>query len=264
MKVIIGGASNTSGPWPTWSTIIQEKYSADWVDVSRKGMGNEAIILRALRKAWEYKNTGPIMILIMLTSIDKWDWYIDNAELLEKFNKEKHTVTTLSQNSTGGFWCTGAWFPLDKEFFKEHYYNEDYFTLRSLQLISMFKQVCKEQAWDYHIMFDGPIWAMTEQELNQGTYVNLEPRLIDTELCNWMYKSLNISQDIFEPGLIGFLYQKSLPWFSQKYKAHPGPTAHLEFVKEHLYFKLDNILKKQNNDQWINTMIQRMEKLWTQ
>lgn len=264
MKIVISGASNTNGAWPTWATIIQEKYSADWYDVSQKGMGNEAIILRALRKAWEINDSEPVTILLMLTSIDKWDWYVDCPELLEKFNKEKHNITKLSQKSPGGFWCTGSWFPLDKESFKKKYYNEDYFTLRSLQLILMFRQLCDEQHWNYHIMFDSPIWAMTEQELNQGTYINLEPRLIKTDLCQWMYQTASASNNIFEPGLIGFLHQQSLPWFSQKYKAHPGPLSHLVFSKEFLYPILDSRLKKQKDDHQIDAMIQRMDTLWTQ
>jgi hypothetical protein len=263
MNIVISGASNTNGPWPTWATIIQERYSANWHDVSQKGMGNEAIILRALKKAWEIKNHDPITILLMLTSIDKWDWYIDNSVLLEKFNREKHGITKLSKNSPGGFWCTGSWFPLDKELFKEKYYNEDYFTLRSLQLISMFRQICTEQHWDYHIMFDSPIWAMTEQELNQGTYINLQPRLIKTDLCQWIYQTSNTCNNILESGLIGFLHQKSLPWFSQKYKAHPGPLSHLIFSKEYLYPILDRSLKQQKDDQQIDNMIQRMDTLWT-
>jgi hypothetical protein len=152
---------------------------------------------------------------------------------------------------------------LDKEFFKENYYNEDYFTLRSLQLLAMFRQICASQHWNYYIMFDSPIWAMTEQELNQGTYVNLQPRLINTELCQWMYQSSDASNNIFELGLIGFLYQQSLPWFSQTYKAHPGPMAHLMFLKEYLYPILDNILKQQKDNQQIDTMVQRMDTLWT-
>ena len=264
MRIIISGASNTNSVWPTWATIIQERYNANWVDVSRKGMGNEAIILRALSSAWEYKKDTSLMILIMLTNIDKWDWYVDDPALLDKFNKEKHTITTINNSTPGGFWCTGSWFPLEKELFKEKYYNQDYFTLRSIQLISMFCQVCNSQGWKYHIITDSPIWATTDQELCQGTAVNLEPKLIKTDLCQWAYESANLANNIFEPSLIGFLYQNSLPWYSKTVGAHPGPTAHYTFTKKFIYPILDPILKTNKNDAWIDMLIDRTDKLWIQ
>jgi hypothetical protein len=262
VKVIISGASNTASIWPTWATIVQERYVANWEDVSCRGMGNEAIILRALRSAWEHKNCSDLLIVIMLTSIDKWDWYVDSSELIEKFNKEKHSIVTLTPNTSSGFWCTGSWFPLDKQVFQEKYYSEDYFTLRSLQLISMFKQVCDQNNWKYHILFDYPIWSMTDQELNRGERVNFDLRLINTELCNWMYKCNRVYENVFEPGLVGFLHQQSLPWFHQKYKAHPGPIGHLLFSKSHIYPVLDPLLPIKKDCASIEVMIEKMNQLW--
>jgi hypothetical protein len=264
MRVIISGASNTSSSWPTWATIIHERYKADWVDVSRKGMGNEAIILRALSSAWKHKKDTPLLIVVMLTNVDKWDWYIDNPILLDKFNKEKHTITTINDSIDGGFWCTGSWFPLEKELFKEKYYNEDYFTLRSIQLISMFCQICNLQGWKYHIITDSPIWATTEQELIQGTEINLEPRLIKTELCQWAYESAKIADVIFQPSLIEFSHQNTLPWHHKTFGPHPGPGAHYAFTKKFIYPILDPLLESNNNDSWIDMLINRTDALWTQ
>lgn len=262
MKVIIGGASNTNGPWPTWSEIVQHRYHADWIDVSRKGLGNEAIILRSLRTAWEHKQDN-ILIMIMLTSVDKWDWYVDQPALLEKFAKEKHTITYLSDKDPGGFWGTGSWFPLDKTYYQEHYYSQDYFTLRSLQMISMFIDICNKQKWKYHVMYDGPIWSMTEQELNQGGIIQLSNKLIDTPLCRWAYDSAKIQDIGYGPGLIGFLDQNQLPWFSNTYGPHPGPSSHLAFAKDHIFPALNPLLNRYKDDRFIEQMISKMDNLWT-
>ncbi len=262
MKVIIGGASNTNGPWPTWSDIVKQRYHADWVDVSRKGLGNEAIMMKALHAASTQSATDDIMIVVMLTSIDKWDWYVDRADLVARFRQEKHTVTQLSPDSPGGFWGTGSWFPLDKAYFKEHYYSQDYFTLRSLQLLFMFKQICEQKGWHYHIVYDGPIWSMTEQELNQGTPIDLSNKLVGTELCKWMYDALDIESLTYTPGMIGFLDQNNLPWFSQTYGPHPGPLAHLAFAGSQLFPILDNRLPRNKDDEWIKQEICKMDALW--
>lgn len=264
MQVIISGASTTSSPWPTWSDVIKDRYRANWLDVSQKGMGNEAIILRALRAAFENKNANTeIMIIIMLTNVDKWDWYVNSDLLLNKFNKEKHTITKLHPTDKGGFWCTGSWFPLDKETFKDKYYNQDYFTLKSLQLISVFRDICIHHGWKYHIMYDSPIWSMTEQELNLGSYINTDNRLITSELCNWLYQSIKLNLEVYELGLIGYLHSHSIPWFSKRFGPHPGPLAHLAFTKEFIYPLLDQHLTIIQSNEYIDQKITRMNDLWT-
>jgi hypothetical protein len=261
--VIISGASNTAGVWPTWADIVQRSYAANFVNIGKKGLGNEAIILRALSSAWSVKPQSNIVILIMLTTIDKWDWYIDSPDLLEKFNKEKHTITKLQYDSTGGFWCTGSWFPLEKELYYQNYYNEDYFTLKSLQMLSMFKQVCQQNNWKYHITFDSPIWSMTEKELTQKKTVEFDKKLIKTQLCQWLYNSSCASENVYEPGLIGFLHQINHPWFSKTLGAHPGSLGHLLFTKEHVFPFLNNFLLSRHNLVSIEKEIHLMNRLWT-
>lgn len=264
MHLILSGASNTNGLWPTWADIIQERYDVECVNVGHKGLGNEAIILRALHTAWQHRSQRDLIIVMMLTSVDKWDWYVDDPNLILKFEKEKHTITRLSKSAPGGFWSTGSWFPLDKEDFKKKYYSQDYFVLRSLQLIATFKSICQQQNWQYCIMFDSPVWSMTEQELIKNTPIRNDHALIKTELCEWLYQSAQINQDIYEPGLIGFLDHESIPWFSNKFGPHPSPKAHLLFAKTYLYRRLDLVLKQRRDDDYIETMIEKMNTLWTQ
>ena len=102
------------------------------------------------------------------------------------------------------------------------------------------------------------------EELNQGTNINLDMKLVKTDLCRWAFQASNISDKIFNPGLIGFLNQNSLPWFSKKFGPHPGPKSHLEFTKKIVYPVLDNKLQQKDNDQWITSLINRTDDLWTQ
>lgn len=259
-KIVTGGASITSGPWPTWVDILKEKYQAELIDVSKIGLGNEAIVATALHQASQLD--GDITVIVMLTNIDKWDWYVDHPGLFEKFSHEKHTITKLGQDHKGGFWGTGSWFPLEKAVYKDNFYSEDYFVMRTLQIIAVFNQVCNQQGWHGHIIFDSPVWSMTEQEVNQGGVIDTTSnRLIKTPLNNWLYKSLNL--DIYEPGLIGFLYKNNIPWYSPKYRAHPGPKAHYEFSKKYLFPKLDYIPALANDNAWVDSYIEKMDQLWT-
>lgn len=258
-NLIIGGASNTRGPWPTWADIVCERYNVTAHNVAVKGLGNEAIITTALHKAAEI-NDKDLFITIMLTTIDKWDWYVDDPDLLKKFDQEKHTITKLSKDSPGGFWGTGIWFPLEKSLYKEKFYSQDYFVMRTLQMIALFKQVCAVNNWRYKILLDSPIWSCLETDLMPDTVESSSNRLVNTELNKWLYDSLQL-ESIYNPGLIGFLHNNNMPWYSTKYGRHPGTRGHYEFARNILFPELDHCLSIKNNN--IEQFVQVMEKLWT-
>lgn len=261
-NIVTGGASITSGPWPTWVDIIKEKYKANVFDVSKKGLGNEAIITTALHQASQIKSRD-IIVIVMLTNIDKWDWYVDRPDLLDKFAEEKHTITKLDNTQDGGFWGTGSWFPLEKQVYRDNFYSEDYFVMRTLQMIAVFQQVCQARGWKGHIMFDSPIWSMTEQEVNLGGPIDAKScKLVNTPLNKWLYESLDYVT--YEPGLIGFLDDRGIPWFSPKYRAHPGPRAHFEFSKVYIFPFLDLHVEDIGDDiVHLEAFIDKMNQLWT-
>lgn len=264
MKVIISGASNTKSPWPTWADFVDEYYKCNTVNVSKKGMGNEAIIttaLHAAKKHAEYSND--ITVLIMLTNVDKWDWYVDDLKLAQKLDQEKHNITRLNPDALKGFWCTGSYFPLDKELFKKHYYSEEYFSFKSLQLINMFQHICKTQNWKYHIIYDSPIWSMTEQELLQRLPVDINSfKLIKNDLCQWLFNSSDIG-NFDHQGLIGFLSKNNIPYHSSVYGPHPGPLAHLEYTKYHLFPVLNQWFDIDSSLDYLTEYANKMDGLWT-
>ena len=261
-KLIISGASTTQGVWPTWADILCERYTVDAYNVAVKGLGNEAIILRALSEAARVPGDDKL-IVIMLTCVDKWDWYIDKPDLLSKFEKEKHTITRLSPSDTGGFWGTGSWFPLEKSVYKEMFYSDDYFVMRTLQMIGLFKQVCESNNWQYRILFDSPIFSLKESELNLDSPLDYASnKLVNSSLNQWLYQLLDL-KDVFEPGLVGFLYQNNMPWYSPKYKSHPGTYGNYLFASKFLFPELDKMLPIKNTIENVEEYAKVMDKLWT-
>jgi len=245
--VVISGASITNdAAWPTWATWIQKRYNLKKVDnVSIKGLGNEAILLKAVNTAFQYKN--PI-IVVQLTNVDKWDWYVQSPELVEKINKEKHPITKLTKSDLFGFWSTGSHFPKWKEYYKDNYYSLEFHSYRTLQLIQWFQLLSSKQGWRILILFDSPILSVTEEQLNSGILTKdqcYQTTLIENTISKHIFNSLDLTQ-IYMPGLIGYACLNNMPWYSKKYKCHPDSLVHYHYAKEVVCKELDNFIKPVN------------------
>lgn len=242
-NVIVSGSSITdTSAWPTWATWVQRRYNPEnFINCGVKGIGNELIILKAIAEA--KKHTNPI-ILLQLTNVDKWDWYVENLDLAKSLVSEKHALIKLSDSDNVGFWSTGSHFPTHKEYFKENYFGLNYFAYRTLQLIHWFQLVCLQQCWQYYIIFDSPILAVTEQYLNNGTLKNEEcttTKLIDNTISEIIFNQIN-TNNIYLPGIIGYAQLNSYKWFTQKSKGHPGSLVHYYYTRDIVTPVLDQIL----------------------
>jgi hypothetical protein len=233
-KIIVSGASTIKDiAWPTWLTFTKNVYGftdTDIVDQSAYGLGNEAIILKAVNAAMKEQNP---FLIIQLTQIDKWDWYVENLSLIDILDKEKHPIQKLNITDNFGFWSTGSHFPLFKESFKEKYFGIHYFAFKTLLMLSWFQYMCRIHDWRHLILFDSPILSVTEEQLNLGLLHKEEcflTRLIDNPICAVVNKSVDL-QKIYLPGLMGFACINEVPWFSKRYKNHPGSYAHYIFFK---------------------------------
>lgn len=262
--IIVGGASNTDGPWPTWAEFVDMRYHCRLKNASKKGMGNEAIITTALHYAHKHSHKyDNVLIMIMLTSIDKWDWYVGQGDVAQRLDREKHNLIKLDPNAVEGFWSTGSHFPVDKTYFKQHYYNQDYFVFKTIQLINMFKQICNVKGWQYHILYDAPIWSMTEAEINQKKpIIDDSFDLVKNTLCSWLFDSSDLCKDVFCPGLIGYLHRVGLPYHSATYGPHPGPVAHVEFCKQHVFPVIDSRLSIKTDVAVLENYARKMDGLW--
>ena len=230
-NIIVSGSSITDDTaWPTWYNWIKRRFDLrNAKNISVKGLGNEAIILHAVAEA---EHTTNPYIIIQLTSVDKWDWYVEDKNLINILEKEKHPINRIN-NDEFGFWSTGSHFPLFKEHFKSNYFSVRHQTLQTLILIQWFQSLCLAKKWNYLILFDSPIFSVTESLLNQGI-LSIDQcnsySLVDNPLCKFIFNNLDVDK-IYTPGLIGFAKLNNLPWYHSKYKCHPGSLTHFEFAK---------------------------------
>lgn len=241
--IVIGGSSITdSHPWPTWATWTVKKYGGHSVfNTSVKGMGNEAIIARAVYRAKLCSNP---LLLLQLTNVDKWDWYVDRPNLVAELSREKHPLTRIDDSHLSGFWSTGSHFPHHKQHYYQNYFSLSYQMYHTLQLIHWLQLFCQQKGWKYHIVFDSPILSVTEQQLNLGQLDLLEcnsNRLVQNPLCQLVFDMIDLS-NIYCPGLIGFALCNNYPWFSPRAKGHPGSLVHYHFTRQILEPILDQWL----------------------
>lgn len=236
--IIISGSSITNDqPWPTWATWVRKLYGLrNVIDVSTKGLGNKAIILNAINQA---ADRDPGLIVLQLTSVDKWDWYVQNDDKCLSLEKEKHPIFKLNPNELKGFWCTGSHFPLWKKHYLDHYFSMDYQAFDTLVMIQWFKSWCDRFGWKYYIILDSPIFAVPESQLNKQQLEKSQchsTELISNSLCHTTKINLD---GIYLPGLIGYACLHDLPWFHKIFRGHPGTWIHFEFVKNVVANDLD-------------------------
>jgi hypothetical protein len=259
--VISGSSITTDHAWPTWATWVTRLYQLNQiVNVSARGMGNELILLKAIEAA---SNCQSPTILVQLTSTDKWDWYVQDLDLVKQINKEKHPIIPFNQSDKYGFWSTGSHFPVWKEYFFQNYFSQDYFTLKTLVMIQWFQLMCQQQNWPYLIIFDSPVLSVTESQLLTGQLEQHKcyaTTLVENELCRNLANLLDLS-NIYLPGLIGFACLNKLPWYHARFNAHPGSLVHLNFVEQVLVPKLDTLLTQINSIETIELEANRFQSL---
>ena len=264
-SVVVSGSSITNDqPWPTWATWVMHRYSGNnFVDVSQKGLGNEAIITRAVAQAQSIENP---LIIVQLTNVDKWDWYVEDPVLLKQLGQEKHKVSCILPTDTSGFWSTGSHFPEWKSYYQKHYLSLQYQMWHTLLLIHWFQMTCKAQHWDNYIIFDSPCLAVTEQQLNKGL-LNIQDcnniNLANNSLCGLVYDLIDWSE-IYQPGLIGHAVLNNMNWWSPKSKGHPGSLVHWSFVKKIIVPVLDRMLNPCQDLEKCLAQAQRMQNLFDQ
>lgn len=245
MTLIISGASTlVDNAWPTWASFVKQRYAnANIVDLSCKGLGNKAIILRAIAAA--QSQIDPYVI-IQLTNIDKWDWYIEDTSLIEQLNYEKHPIVPVTKNDSHGFWSTGSHFPLYKEYYQKNYFSLENSAFETLLLLQWFMFVCKQNFWKNLILLDSPILSVTESQLNHNQLTKEQcwnKTLIENILCQSIFTGLNLDC-VYIPGMIGHACLNNRVWYSKKYKNHPGSLVHYWFAVDKIFPILNNFFEQ--------------------
>jgi hypothetical protein len=240
--IISGSSISNADAWPVWSTFVKQKYAFDTVvDVNTRGAGNEVILTKAISEAAKIKQD--LILIVQLTSVDKWDWYVQNEQLVNDIQEEKHPGVKINYKDKNVFWCTGSHFPLWKEYYKTNYYSLDYQAFKSLQQLQWFIMTCDFNNWSYLILFESPIFSITEEQLNIG---NLDKEqciitpLLDNHLCSAIKDLVDLT-NMYLPGLIGYACINDLPWYHKKFKSHPGSLIHYRFAKDIIFPVLDKL-----------------------
>ena len=255
-KLIISGGSIPHGGWNTWKDFVVDRYNiSEYHNLAKVGLGNESIINRAMIQASVVDN--PIVI-VMLTNIDKWDWYVNDCNILKQVNKERHTISPIHDGDEGGFWATGSHFPLFKEYYKKNYYTDVYQMIHTINGIIMLQGFCSSRDIPLLILFDSPIFSCLEHELNENPMVIPTHDMLKSPTIK-PYADLINGIDDFR-GLIGFCEDYDIPWYHPKFKGHPGSKAHHEFSKSRIFKWTDKFYNVVNPDQ--DAVADKMNKLW--
>lgn len=254
---IFAGGSITNSPWLTWKDFVIERYQlSDYTLCSSRGVGNEYISSSVVNKLQSNS-----FACIMFTSVDKWDWVVNNKNTAELINKnEKHKVIDLTGKETlDGFWCTGSWFPVHKEYYKEHYFNLAHFLSKTLQTICLLENLFKQKNIPYLFLFDSPVLSVTEQELNQKIINGCLTDMLDHPYVKPWHDQIDWS-NIYLPGLLGYCDTNNHPWHNSKMGTHPPSSSHLAFCKDHIFPVLDKHLVPINLD--LDWQAKKFDKLW--
>lgn len=262
-RIIIMGASLTSSSWYTWKDFVEIETGITCYDLSARGVGNEYLVhsLTSHQNLLD-ENT---LVLCMLTSFDKFDWYVTN-ERYQSLQTEKHKPNKIATNA--GFWCTGSWFPLEKDIFKKTFYDEDYFCTKTIQQILLLQHLTKLTKSSLILFFDSPIWTLTEQDINHITPENqhqsvtkLKKDFLSFPLSKIWKSNLDTSLlEIDDVSLLGFCWANNLLWYNNNVKCHPPSSSQWEFYSKVVRPAINKYVQTQNVN--LQQKIKNFDQLW--
>lgn len=257
-KIVVFGASITSSPWWTWKDFLEIESGLPIIDLSRRGAGNE-YMTHSLLSADIDENT---LVVGMLTNVDKFDWYVEGDQF-DSLQKEKHQPIHVGKNS--GFWCTGSWFPGQKEIYKEHFFNLDYFCTKTIQQILLIKNICKNQGSPVEVFFDSPVWDYTEQQLLDRIIhgkILEKTSMLDLPLSSkWKTLLDDRNINLQDTSLIGYCIKNDLPWYNHFYKGHPPSSSHWQYYNEIMIPILRKHLELKSHSN-MQAKITKMDLIW--
>jgi hypothetical protein len=262
-RIVILGASITSSPWYTWKDYVEVETNLKCYDLSARGVGNEYLAHNLM--ANEDLLDEQTLVLCMLTSFDKFDWYVTGQRYID-LQVEKHKPRSVSASS--GFWCTGSWFPLEKDIFKQTFYDEDYFCAKAIQQVLLMQKICQVKNSNLILFFDSPIWTLTEQAINhikpdnQQTSISALSRDFLAQPLSSMWKQY-IDQsliDVQDSSLLGYCWKKGLLWYNEGVKCHPPSSSQWSFYQDIVKPSINQYVPTQDVD--LTKKIQTFDEKW--
>jgi hypothetical protein len=246
-NVIFTGASATNSPWPSWKDFVITRYGLNnIIENAYRGVGNEFMVDSTIHQCKKVKDP---FVMIMLTMVDKWDWFVSDPGLSAKISaEEKHPLRDLDgAQSSAGYWSTGVWFPKYKEYYKEHYYSEAYQFAQTLKNLYVLQSFLTQNNIPNLILFDCPILSCTEEEMIQGIW-SKKDYISNNQLAK-VWHDLIDWEKIYTNGFIGYCIEHNLEKGNKKYGLHPPSTSHLAFCKDKIFPELDKTFEVKCDDQ---------------
>lgn len=261
MKIVVVGASITSSPWFTWKDFLEIESGIAVIDLSRKGAGNEYMVSALAQHA--HQLDSDTLVFVMMTNVDKFDWYVEDDKY-KSLLEEKHPPNPISESS--GFWCTGCWFPLEKELYRQKFYSLDYFCAKTIQQIMLAKAICQQRGATLELLFDSPIWNYTEEDLYACTQARdpaaCSQQLLELPLSKIWSQNLSAAElDLSHNSLIGHCWQQNLPWENKKFDMHPPSGSHWSFYDKIIRPRISDKLYL-HSDASLQHKIEKLDKAW--
>lgn len=262
-KIIILGGSITSSPWYTWKDFAEIETGLPIVDLSSRGVGNEFMVHSLVKNS---DQLGPdALVMCMFTNFDKFDWYIENTKFSD-LREEKHPPKPISDHS--GFWCTGSWFPLDKAVYRDLFYTHDYFCTKTIQQIMLLHNLVQAKNSNLILLFDSPIWTLTEQDINSikpdnqvEIIASLKKDYLSLPLSHlWRQYLQQPLIDIEDSSLLGYCWKHDLPWHKDSIRGHPPSSSQWKFYQDIVRPAINHYVPTYDVD--LTKKIQRFDEKW--
>lgn len=257
-KIFVFGASITHSAWWTWKDFLELESEIDVIDLSVRGAGNTYMLNSLLDQSIDANS----MVIGMLTNLDKFDWYVEGSTF-QQLATEKHAPIPIHHNS--GFWCTGSWFPGQKQIYQEIFYSLDYFASQTIQQICMLRYLCQHKKCRLEIFYDSPIWSYTEQDLNAMIHdqCSLAPRnILSLPLTSkWAPLLDDVDVNIEDSSLIGYCWHRGLSWGNAFYKGHPPSSSHMQFYRDIICPRVQSYLNLTPKSV-LDSQIAEMDAIW--
>jgi hypothetical protein len=257
-KIFVFGASITQSAWWTWKDFLEIESGITVINLSVRGAGNTYMVNSLVDQPIDANS----LVVGMFTNIDKFDWYVE-GDTFQQLSTEKHPPIAVDSNA--GFWCTGSWFPGQKQLYEKTFYSLDYFAAQTIQQICALRHLCAKKQCRLEIFYDSPIWSYTEQDLNamSNTKCRLDPRdILSLPLTKkWAPLLDDFDIDIDSSSLIGFCWEHHLEWGNSFYKGHPPSSSHMRFYREVMCPRLQSYLSLDPLRN-LDRQIAEMDKIW--
>ena len=228
MKLLTAGCSFTKDNFQfTWADYLAKKINCELINAGARGAGIDFVAKTTIYHCYKYK---PNLVVLMLPSIDRFDWYVDKNYLLKnedlKMASWQNGVEPTFKNIDGslsfdeGYALTGGEIRGNKKYWYKYYYSETFAFINYWFTVFNLENFFKQEKINYFFTLAYDKNNMVEQEYNKTGLVDNYQFIMDK--IDW-------SKFIFYKehfGFLNFVKNNRFPTI----KNHPVTEAHESWV----------------------------------